>query len=192
MQALTNRSEKVRPNNPQRFLLWIGIASIVMTFAGLTSAYLVKRANANWLEFSLPKVFWISTLVIVLSSGVMHFAVKAYKERSIKKYRILITFTGILGLLFCVLQFAGFNMLKGKGIRIVGTGSNPAASFIGVIAGLHILHVLGGIVALAVVIAKSYNTKMKSYSSVLVENTATYWHFVDVLWIYLFAFLSIA
>lgn len=182
----------IKPNNPQRFLLWIAIASIVMAFAGLTSAYLVKEANSNWLEFSLPSMFQISTGVIVLSSITMYWAVVNYKNRHIKKYRNIISLTGILGLLFCILQFLGFKELMDSGIHMFGTGSNPAASFVGVISLLHIMHVLGGIISLLVVIIKSYSSKIKIYDSVLVSNVATYWHFVDILWIYLFIFLNVA
>lgn len=191
-QILSNKEKQIKPNNPQKFLLWIAIASIVMSFAGLTSAYLVKRANSNWLEFSLPKVFWVSTVVIVLSSMVMHFAVSSFKKRDIPKYRLLISVTGVLGLLFCILQFMGYSDMAERGIHIFGTGSNPSASFIGVISGFHILHVLGGIIALIVVIVKSFSSKVKTYSTTLAENVATYWHFVDILWIYLFIFFNIA
>ena len=192
MEVLTNTKQTVKPNNPKKFLLWVAIASIIMTFAGLTSAYLVKKENSNWLEFSIPSVFSISTAVIVLSSIVMHFAVKAFKSRAINRYRMLITVTGILGLAFCVLQFVGYQTLEQTGISILGTGSNPSASFLGVISGFHILHVLGGIIALIIVVIKSYTSKLKAYDSTLVENTATYWHFVDILWIYLFIFLNLA
>lgn len=191
MNTLTN-SEQIRPNNAQRFLLWIAIAAIVMTFAGLTSAYLVKQANSNWLEFSLPKMFWYSTGVIILSSISMHFALKAYKQKNKQQYRILISVTGLLGLLFCYLQFLGYTELTEKGIQIIGSGSNPSASFLGVISGLHVLHVLGGIVALLILIIKSFNSKIKMYQNILVENVATYWHFVDILWIYLLVFFTIA
>ncbi len=191
-QTLLNKEKQVKPNNPQKFLLWVAIASIVMSFAGLTSAYLVKRANSNWLEFSLPRVFWISTVVIIASSIVMHFAVKSFKSRNIKNYRLLISITGILGLIFCVLQFMGYSDMAERNIHIFGTGSNPAASFVGVISGFHILHVLGGIIALAIVVAKSFNSKVKTYSTTLTENVATYWHFVDILWVYLFIFFNIA
>ncbi len=190
MKTLTH-NEPVRRTNPQKFLLWIGIASLVMAFAGLTSAYLVKRAHTNWLEFSLPKVFWVSTLVILLSSFTMHLAVKAFKNKERGRYRMLISATALLGLLFCALQIAGFHDITTRGISILGNGSNPAASFLGVICGFHILHVLGGVVALAGFAIRSYNAKVKDYNPVPVEIMGTYWHFVDVLWIYLLIFFNI-
>jgi cytochrome c oxidase subunit 3 len=176
--------------HPHKFTLWVAMGSIVMMFAGLTSAYVVKRNQANWLEFSLPAVFWYSTVVILLSSATMHLAVKSFKAREMPRYKILITITLALGLLFCGLQFAGFNALHKNGVQLFGIGSNPSASFLGIITGLHIAHVLGGVIALLVVFIRAFSIKNKQYSSVPVEIVSTYWHFVDVLWIYLFIFFS--
>lgn len=176
--------------HPHKFTLWVGMGSIVMMFAGLTSAYIVKQSQANWLEFSLPSVFWVSTLVILVSSLTIHLALKAFKAREMLRYRRLITLTALLGVLFGVLQFAGFNALHKNGVQLFGVGSNPSASFLGIITGLHVLHVLGGVVALLVIFARAYRTKTRSYSATPVEIVATYWHFVDILWIYLFIFFN--
>lgn len=178
--------------HPHKFTLWVGIASICMMFAGLSSAYLVKRAQSNWLEFSLPKTaFGISTVLIVASSLTMFLAVKAFKARERKRYRALISLTGILGLMFGISQWFGFQELGRRGIQIFGNGSNPSASFLGIIVGLHFLHVFGGIVALVITALKAYNRKVKSYDATPIEVVATYWHFVDILWIYLFLFFAI-
>jgi cytochrome c oxidase subunit 3 len=179
------------PLHPHKFILWVAMASIVMMFAGFTSAYIVKHAQKNWLEFSLPKIFLASTGVIVLSSITMHLAVKAFKVRERSRYRKLITVTALLGVLFAVLQAIGFSNLGAHGIRFLGSGSNASASFLLVIVGMHVLHVLGGVVALMVVFFRAYRTKVKSYNIVPVEIVATYWHFVDVLWIYLFVFFTL-
>lgn len=177
--------------HPHKFTLWVGIASICMMFAGLTSAYLVKRAQSNWLEFALPKSFWVSTVVILLSSVTMHLAVKAFKARERRRYRSLISVTCILGLLFGLFQWIGFQDLTNKGIKIFGDGSNPSASFLGVIVGLHFLHVIGGIIALLITAIKAYRIKVKSYDATPIEVVAIYWHFVDILWIYLFVFFAL-
>src|SRR4030095_11931471 len=116
-----------------KFTLWVAMGSIIMMFAGLTSAYLVRRAQANWLIFQLPPVFWLSTLVILISSLTMHLALKSFKAREMKQYRIMITITAALGVLFAVLQYSGFNYLYSHGVQVFGQGSNPAASFLGVI-----------------------------------------------------------
>ena len=108
------------------------------------------------------------------------------------RFKNLLTITVILGLLFGILQWNGFSTLQLHGIQLFGVGSNPAASFLGIIVGLHVLHVLGGIVALLILFYRSLRSKTKMYNSVPVELVATYWHFVDILWIYLFVFLMVA
>jgi len=177
--------------HPHKFTLWVAMGSIVMMFAGLTSAYIVRSNQANWLEFSLPVIFWYSTAVIVLSSITMHLSVKAFKAREMQRYRRLITITAILGVTFGVLQFFGFQYLGNHGVRLIGQGSNPAASFLAVITGLHVLHVLGGVIAILVIFFRAFSARFKSYNTVPVEVVSTYWHFVDILWIYLFVFFSL-
>lgn len=178
--------------HPHKFSLWIAMASILMMFAGFTSAYIVKRSDgANWLEFKLPPVFWYSTAVILLSSLTIYLARRAFKDRDMKRYRSLITATAVLGLLFMVLQWSGFQYLQDHGVKLIGRDSSPAGSFLGVITGVHMLHVLGGVVALCVIFIRAFNTRTKSYSTVPIEVAATYWHFVDAIWIYLFIFFNI-
>jgi cytochrome c oxidase subunit 3 len=89
-----------------------------------------------------------------------------------------------------MLQYSGFKFLYTHGVQVFGAGSNPSASFLGIIIGLHALHVLGGVVALLLVFFKAFNRKIKSYNTTTVEIVSTYWHFVDILWIYLFIFLK--
>lgn len=171
--------------HPHKFMLWLGIGSICMMFAGLTSAYIVKKNQSNFLEFSLPNVFWYSTIVIVLSSATIYLATKFFKENK-RSYKLLISLTALLGLLFAAMQIAGFSNLESHGIRLVGFGSNAAASFILVIVGLHMLHVLGGVIALLFLSFKAnFSNKINSNN---LEIVSTYWHFVDVLWIYLLVF----
>jgi cytochrome c oxidase subunit 3 len=186
---MTMASEQQRKRlHPHKFTLWVAMASIVMMFAGFTSAYIVKKAQSNWLEFRLPPAFWYSTAVILLSSVTIHLAVKAFKARAMARYRTLITVTAILGLTFATLQIVGFNWLSVRGVQLVGQGSNAAGSFLGVITGVHILHVLGGVIALLVMFFRAFSSKNKNYNSTNIEIAATYWHFVDGLWIYLFIF----
>ena len=176
--------------HPHKFTMWVAMGSIIMMFAGLTSAYIVRSNQANWLEFSLPKIFWYSTTVILLSSVVMHLAVKAFKARERQRYQLLITITAFLGVLFAALQFMGFSYLNNHGVKLFGEGSNPSASFLGVITGIHVLHVLGGVIALLVLFINAFSSRTKNYSPVSIEIVSTYWHFVDVLWIYLFIFFN--
>lgn len=174
--------------HPHKFTLWVAMGSIIMMFAGLTSAYIVRSNQANWLQFSMPVVFWYSTAVILLSSLTMHLSLKAYKAREIQRYRKLISVTAFLGVVFAVLQFAGFISLNGHGVILLGQGSNPSASFLAIITGLHVLHVLAGVVAILVIFLRAFSSKSKNYSAVPIEMVSTYWHFVDILWVYLFIF----
>jgi cytochrome c oxidase subunit 3 len=172
--------------HPHKFTLWLGIGSIVMMFAGLTSAYIVKKNQANWVSFDLPTVFWVSTLLILASSLTIMMALKNFRTRYMQRYRILLGLTWILGILFIGTQFIGFRDLWAKGITLQASVSY---SFLYVIVGLHAVHVLGGVIALTVMLIRSFSSKVKNYSVVPVELVSTYWHFVDLLWIYLLIFL---
>jgi cytochrome c oxidase subunit 3 len=178
-------SEQRKKIHPHKFTLWIGMGSIIMMFAGLTSAYIVKRQQPGWTSFEIPKFFWYSTVVILFSSVTIQMSIRAFKERAMAKYRNLISVTAAAGLLFIVFQIAGFREIWNSGVTFKGSG---AGQFLYVIAGLHVLHVLGGIVALLIIFIRAYSTKQRSYNSTPVEIAATYWHFVDILWIYLFVF----
>ena len=184
-------SKEVKRIHPHKFMLWVAMGSIVMMFAGLTSAYIVKRNQANWLDFGLPKAFWYSTVVILLSSLTIHLAQRSFKAREMKRYRTLITVTAALGILFALLQFWGFKELQQDGVQLIWQGSNPAASFLAIITGVHIVHVLGGVIALLVIFFRAFRTNVKSYNSTPIEIASIYWHFVDVLWIYLFIFFML-
>lgn len=189
MMASVSEHQK-KKIHPHKFSLWVGMASILMMFAGFTSAYLVKSSDSNWLQFSLPPVFQYSTGVILLSSLTIHLAGKSFKSRNMARYRTLITVTAALGVLFVILQITGFNYLQDHGVKLIGTNSNASGSFLGVITGVHMLHVLGGVVVLLVMFIRAFNSTRKNYSSVPIEVASTYWHFVDGIWIYLFIFFS--
>lgn len=186
---VTISSQESSKLHPHKFLMWTAIGSICMMFAGLTSAYIVKKSQDNVIDVSLPTIFLISTVVILLSSLTMHLAVKSIKAREMQRYRTLLIITAILGIVFASLQVYGFKNLDEHGIKLIGRNSNPGASFLLVIIGLHAVHILGGVIALIIMNLKIYFSKIKNYSIVPVEVMATYWHFVDILWIYLLIFL---
>jgi cytochrome c oxidase subunit 3 len=189
MMAVTETTNKSKKIHPHKFLLWISIESICMMFAGLTSAYIVKRNQANWEEIPLSPIFLYSTFVILFSSLTMYLSYKAFKSREMQKYKRLITVTAALGVLFAVLQYFGFRAMANHGILLLGPGSNAAPSFWVVQIGLHVVHALGGVIALLVTIFRAFRTRVKSYSTLPIELVSTYWHFVDILWIYLYLFL---
>lgn len=176
--------------HPHKFTLWVGIGSIIMMFAGLTSAYIVKRSQSGWVMLEIPVLFWISTFTILMSSVSIHFALKSFRKRDLDRYRKLLYLTLLLGAAFLVMQVLGFFMYREMDIRLTGAGSNASHSFILAIAGLHGLHVVGGILALAYIAFKASNGSRREYNIVPAEIIATYWHFVDILWIYLILFFN--
>jgi cytochrome c oxidase subunit 3 len=174
--------------HPHKFTLWVAIGSILMMFAGLTSAFIVKSNQANFRSVDTPGIFWISTIAILISSVTLQVALRSFKQREMSRYRVMIGVTVLLGTAFVVLQYMGFQQLWAQNITLKGAG---AGSFLYVIFGLHAIHVIGGLIALIVMFIRAFAGKVKLYSSVPVEVMATYWHFVDLLWIYLLVFFII-
>jgi cytochrome c oxidase subunit 3 len=183
MEIVSNQQrQKIHPH---KFILWVAIAGILMMFAGLTSAYIVKSNQAGWTEVAMPKIFWFSTAVMLISSLTIQLALRSFKQREMQQYRLLIGVTLLLGIAFIFLQWTGFMQLWEQKVTFKGSG---AGQFLYVIFGLHAIHILGGVIALIVMFAKAFLGKTKLYSAVPVEVATTYWHFVDLLWIYLFVF----
>lgn len=176
--------------HPYKFTLWVAIASILMMFAGLTSAFIVKSNLAGWRQIVMPDMFWVSTGVILVSSLTMQMALRSFRQRNMRAYRLLVAVTLLLGVAFIVLQWFGFKELW-QVQRITFKGTSGAGQFLYVIFGLHAIHVIGGIITLLVMFIKAYFGKLKLYSPAPVEVAATYWHFVDLLWIYLLVFFII-
>jgi len=189
--------------HPHKFALWVAMGSISMMFAGLTSGYVVRQSEGNWRYFSLPSVFYVSTVVILISSLTFILGLKAFKNRNMQQYRLFILSTLLLGLAFGALQYMGFYELyhHSQQVNISGVKTNefspvklvgnPSGSFLFVIAGLHLAHILGGIIALLVVYARSFSTRVKVYNTTALEVVGGYWHFVDILWLYLFVFFLV-
>jgi cytochrome c oxidase subunit 3 len=184
MEVVMNQQQK--RIHPHKFTLWVAIASILMMFAGLTSAFIVKSNLAGWRNIVLPNFFWYSTATILVSSLTMQMALRSFRQRAMDQYRLLIGLTFVLGITFIVLQWLGFKNLWEQNIKF--NGSAGAGQFLYVIFGLHALHVVAGVIALLVMFLKAFFGKIKLYSSVPVEVAATYWHFVDILWIFLLTF----
>lgn len=186
MDIVVEQTKQRNRIHPHKFTMWVAIGSIIMMFAGLTSAYIVKSNQAGWQSIAMPQIFWYSTATILFSSIVMQMALRSFKQREMNQYRLLIAGTFLLGVGFVVLQWKGFQQLWNSGVQF--KGSSGSGQFLYVIAGLHAVHVLGGVIALMIMFIKAFFGRTKSYSSVPVEIMATYWHFVDLLWIYLLVF----
>ncbi len=175
-------------NKSLKQLLWIGIASIVMFFAGLTSAYVVRKPQGNWIDFVLPDWFLFSTITIVLSSVCLFMAKRRIKNKHTSSKFII--YTLILGIIFSCFQFQGWQELINQGVYLTGIGSNVSGSFLYVITLAHLAHLIGGLVALAVTIINNQRGKYSSENFLGFELAAIYWHFLGLLWVYLFFFLK--
>lgn len=185
MEAVMNQQRN--KIHPHKFTLWVAIASILMMFAGLTSAFIVKSNLVGWKQIEMPNVFWISTAVMLASSITIQMSVRSFRQREMRNYRILLGVTFLLGIVFVVLQWLGFTDLWEQQ-KITFKGASGAGQFLYVIFGLHALHVIGGVVTLIVLFLKAFFGSVKTYSAVPIEVASTYWHFVDILWLYLLIF----
>lgn len=165
-----------------------------MTFAGLTSGYVVSRssliADNRWLEFALPPQFIWATYAIVASSITMVLAHRAAKRNRQSLLVAMLAVTLGLGLAFIALQFAGAENLLDRGLYFTGEKSNTAVSWVYVIAALHWVHVISGIIVLIYTLAKAGRGKYNAQDYQGLTVSAIYWHFLDGLWLYLFLFLS--
>ncbi len=176
--------------HPHKFAVWVGCGSILMMFASLTSAYVVRQSAGNWLEFTLPSIFKLSTLVILLSSITLHASFIAFKKDKEAQYKGFLALTYVLAILFFVFQYMGWTDLAEAGVPFT---INPSGDFVYVITWFHATHVIGGLAALTVALIHAFSLKFKQTPKrkIRFELTLTYWHFVDFLWVYLFIFLTL-
>ena len=173
----------------KKMMLLFGLLSITMTFAGLTSAYIVSKGRPDWtMEFNLPSEFFYSTFIIVLSSiSLLISKNKLVYGKSINSVFSWVLITFILGIVFIVFQFIGFNNIIEQGYYFAGAQSAIKTSFIYVLSFLHIVHLVAGLIVLIVLMV---NTKKGKYvNNILGFNLGSnFWHFLDFLWLYLFSF----
>lgn len=179
---------KVAKKKSAKPMLWISMISMVMFFAGLTSAYVISMERDDWVSFDLPLAFYISTMLIVASSVTLFLSGKFLKEDKRQLSLWLVVATLLLGIGFVWQQYVGFNELKSVGLFFTGPESTVSSSFIIGITFMHILHLLAGLIVLLVVIYNHFKYKYKSDNMLGFELGAIFWHFVDILWIYLFFF----
>jgi cytochrome c oxidase subunit 3 len=169
-------------------MLWVSMISMVMFFAGLTSAYVISMKRDDWVAFDLPQAFYVSTFLIVISSISLLLAQKFLKNNNRQLSLVFVVATLILGLGFIWQQYVGFNQLKSSGLFFTGPESTVSTSFIIGITFMHVLHLLAGTLVLLVVIYNHFKYKYTSDNMLGFELGAIFWHFVDILWIYLFFF----
>ncbi|MDF7817761.1 heme-copper oxidase subunit III [Runella sp. MFBS21] len=196
MNTVKKQNPLTKRREPFNFMLWIGIGSSVLVFTILLAAYVVRKANgAYWTDVPLPRLFWVSTLAIMVSSFTLHLANRSFHSDRYPQFRLYLGATLSLGLLFVILQFWGWYQLIEAGIS---TLRNPSVGFIYLLSGLHILHIALGITTLCWLVFHSLKNITYVDAFVFSVNPpnqlkfkliSIYWHFVDILWLYLFAFL---
>ncbi len=183
---LVEQPEQPLAMNPKKFALWLFIITVVMIFAALTSAYIVRQAEGNWLVFDLPVEMYYTTGIILLSSVTMHWAYLAARKDELGQVKLAITLTTILGVAFLIGQVVVWNALVDDRVFLVG---NPSGSFLYILSGLHGLHLVSGVIFLIIVLISTFKFKVHSKNLNQIQMCTTYWHFLDVLWVYLFLFL---
>ena len=174
--------------NPKKFGMWLFMASVLMLFISLTSAYIVRQAEGNWLYFDLPKLFLASCGVIIASSIFMQLGFLAAKKNQFGSIKAYVSVTAVLGFVFLVLQYLGWKDMVSNSVYLVG---NPSGSFIYILTGLHGLHIVSAIAFLLIVLNSASKQKISSGNMTQIEMCKTYWHFLGVLWLYLFVFLTL-
>ena len=179
---------KIAKRKSAKPMLWVSMISMTMFFAGLTSAYVVSRKREDWVTFDLPTSFYISTILIVLSSVTFILSQRFLKRSNLKLSFMLLLVTLILGVGFIYYQYDGFNYLRSVGLFFTGPNSTVSTSFIIGITFMHVLHLIAGIIVLLVVIYNHFKSKYNATETLGFELGAIFWHFVGILWIYLFFF----
>lgn len=189
--AIEQRSEQEKRDRSKKMMLWFGIISMVMTFAGLTSAYVVSSKRPDWVsDFELPETFGISTIVIVLSSLTLLLSKRFLKSDNRKLTSIMLFLTFLLGATFVGFQLKGFQTLIENGYYFTGETSTINSSYIYVLVMAHLVHLAAGIIVLLVLIYNHFRKRYNSSKMLGFTIGSTFWHFVDVLWLFLFLFLS--
>ncbi len=183
---IVEESKKPMAMNPKKFAMWLFIATVFMLFMSLTSAYIVRQADGNWTFFELPSLFWMTTVIILLSSVTMQWAYFAAKKDNQQTAQLMMILTAVLGTAFLVGQFYGWKELVFNKVYLVG---NPSGSFVYVLTGLHGLHIISALIYVLIILVAVVRGKVHSRRMSGIEMCATYWHFLGVLWLYLFVFL---
>ncbi|MEA1784626.1 cytochrome c oxidase subunit 3 [Arenibacter sp. GZD96] len=187
---LTESTQKEKNSRAKKMMLWFGIVSLIMGFAGWTSAYIVSSAREDWIkELQLPSSFFVSTVVLILSSLTYILAKKALKNNKQTYCTSWLLATLGLGILFIVLQFYGFSQMVANGYYFTGPTSNIKTSYVFLIAAVHIVHLAAGLISLSVVLTQQCRGRYTAHNMLGLELGATFWHFLDILWVYLILFM---
>jgi len=187
---LTQGTVEEKNRRAKKMMLWFGIVSLIMGFAGWTSAYIVSSKREDWVsDLELPSAFFISTAIIILSSISYLVAKKAVAKNNQKSGTIFLLITLALGITFISLQFVGFSQMLENGYYFTGPTSSIKMSYVFLIAAVHIAHVVAGLISLLVVLVQQIRKKYTPENMLGMELGATFWHFLDFIWVYLILFM---
>lgn len=188
-KKLTDQTQAGKTARARKMMLWFGIASLLMSFAGWTSAYIVSRTREDWMQdYEIPQAFWVSTAIILCSSLTYWLALRAVAANQQSRGTLWLGITLLLGVAFIISQFLGFSEMIGMGYYFTGPTSNITLSYIFLIAAIHILHVVAGLISLLVVLFNQTRGRYAPGNMLGMELGITFWHFLDALWIYLILF----
>ncbi|WP_290842020.1 cytochrome c oxidase subunit 3 [Flavobacterium sp.] len=190
-EGMSAEEYKARSERSAKLILWFAMISMTMMFAGLTSAFVVSKSRKDWLQnFDMPTAFYASTVAILLCSVFMFMAKRSIKQDNRQATTVFLLGTLLLGGAFVALQFYGFGQIIQQGYYFTGPASNVTTTFLYIVAITHLAHLGGGIISLLVIIYKHFKQKYNASQTLGIELGATYWHFLDFLWLYLFLFLT--
>ena len=189
---MDSSSNEIKERNARSYklILLFAMVSMFMMFAGLTSAFVVSKSRVDWVkDFQLPSAFYFSTAAILGCSVTFHLAKKAIQKnkRSATTSFLLATFA--LGIVFVILQFVGFRQIVDSGYFFTGSASSITTTFLYIVTVMHLLHLAGGLISLLIIIYNHFKQKYNATQSLGIELGVMYWHFLDLLWVYLFLFL---
>ncbi len=186
---VTQASAKEKNARAKKMMLWFGMASLIMGFAGWTSAYIVSSRRDDWLtDYQIPSAFIFSSIIIITSSLTYILAKRAISNNNQSVCSRYLILTLILGVAFIGVQFVGFSQMIGQGYYFTGPTSSITMSYIFLIAAVHIAHVVAGLISLLVVLYNQLKGKYSADNMLGLELGASFWHFLDILWIYLVLF----
>lgn len=180
--------------HPAKFSLWLLIISIILFFGGLTSAYIVSKGieseKVMWHTFPLPKILWYNSIVLLMSSVMIQIGSRAARKGDLSRTKIAYILTFILGVVFLIGQVFAWQGLTNTEV-VWGKDGTTAGNYLYILTAVHGFHIVAGLLFVGYVLFRLYRGKVKPGKSTLLENSTTFWHFLDLLWIYLFIFLLV-
>ncbi len=176
----------LQPVSPAKVAVWLFVGTVTVLFAAFTSTYLSRRAQPEWTAVPLPPILWLSTAILAVSSAVLEWARRRGRAGDLPGLRRGLVVTTALGVGFLLAQLAAWRQLVAAGLYL---SSNPHSSFFYLLTGAHGIHLVGGIAALLYTARKAYRTPQAGTAVSAADATATFWHFLGILWLYVFVLL---